>query len=208
MSAFLGKIHYWLYNKIQLHEELIENIAELAQKNGYDSNRLINESYSKYGFPIKGSLEDNIEHSNIHGWLQERITSVESRLAYVVTELLNNGVINKEDIKDIFYKNGVNSMKELGISEGTAEEFFNLIFDYMLEGMPCDRVNEVTENEQNKIVWKTTRDLHKAYWDEVHGEVNNFHYFVAAWIDGFLSESGSGYKYYREEDGTNIIRKG
>jgi len=27
MSAFLGPIHYWLYNKIQLQEELIKDIV-------------------------------------------------------------------------------------------------------------------------------------------------------------------------------------
>lgn len=45
MSAFLGKIHYLLYNKIQLHEKLVEEIAELAKKNGYDSNSLLKRSF-------------------------------------------------------------------------------------------------------------------------------------------------------------------
>lgn len=30
MSAFVGKIHYWLYNKIKLHEDLIEEVAKSA----------------------------------------------------------------------------------------------------------------------------------------------------------------------------------
>lgn len=207
MSAFLGKIHYWLYNKIKLHEKLIEDIAELAKKSGYDSEALLNRSFFKYGYPITGSLEENIEHSNIHGWLQERIISVESRLAYVVTELLNSNVIKKEEVSDIFYQNGVNAMKKLEVSGGSPKDFFSLIFDYMLEGMPCDRVNEVIEDDENKIVWRTTSDLHKDYWQQVSGDVNNFNCFVAAWIDGFLNESGTGYKYSREENGINVIGK-
>lgn len=33
----------------------------------------MDESYRRYGFPVTGALEDKIEHSNIHGWLQGRI---------------------------------------------------------------------------------------------------------------------------------------
>ncbi|PJI07732.1 MULTISPECIES: hypothetical protein [Clostridium] len=207
MSAFLGKIHYLLYNKIQLHEKLIEDIAELAKKNGYDSNNLLTRSFFKYGYPIKGSLEENIEHSNIHGWLQERIISVESRLAYVATELLNSNVIKKEEVSDVFYQNGVEAMKKLEVIGGSPKDFFSLIFNYMLEGMPCDRVNEVIEDDENKIVWRTTNDLHKDYWQQVSGDVNNFNYFVDAWINGFLNESGTGYKYIREENGIKTIGK-
>ena len=32
MSAFLGPIHYWLYNKIQLQEELIKDIVMYGEK--------------------------------------------------------------------------------------------------------------------------------------------------------------------------------
>jgi hypothetical protein len=207
MSAFLGKIHYWLYDKIKLQERILENISELAEKNGYKTESLIAESYSKYGNPVTGSLENEIEHSNIHGWLQERIISVESRLAYVVTELLKSDAVKKEEVADIFYKNGIDTMNKLGINEGTPEEFFNLIFDYMLEGMPCDRVNEVTDNNEIMITWETTIDLHREYWDAVGGNFNNYHYFRNSWINGFLAGSGAGYIYTRTEDGINTIRK-
>jgi len=207
MSAYLGKIHFWLYDKIKLQEKVIEMIAELAETKGYNSENLLSESYSRYGLPVKGLLENEIEHTNIHGWLQERITSVEMRLAYIVTELLNNNIINKEDVADIFYQNGANIMKNLGINNGLPEDFYTLIFDYILEGMPCDRVNEITENTETLITWETTRDLHKAFWEEAGGDVNNFNYFRASWINGFLNESGAGYKYSRTDNGINTIRK-
>lgn len=34
MSAFLGRIHYWLYNKVQLHEKLICEVVVLAKSKG------------------------------------------------------------------------------------------------------------------------------------------------------------------------------
>lgn len=207
MSAFLGKIHYWLYNKIQLHEELIISIVGVASKNGFDSDTLLKDSYSKYGFPVAGQLENEIEHSNIHGWLQEKIVSVETRLAYITTELLNKGIINKEDIADVYYKNGEKIAGEFEASHDSPEEVFSSIFNYMLEGMPCDRVNNVLESSDRVMAWETTRDLHKEYWSAVGGDVENFHYFRASWINGFLNASGTGYKYSRNERGINEIRK-
>ena len=207
MSKFLGKIHYWLYDKIKLHEELIQNIVDTAQKNGYNSESLVKESYLKYGFPVTGLLENEIDHSNIHGWLQEKIKSVESRLAYVVTELLKSDTVKKEDVCNVFYKNGENIIKKLGINEGSPEDFFNLIFNYMLEGMPCDRGNEIIKSNETTVEWKNTTDLHKSYWDEALGDVNNYYHLRDSWINGFLNGSGTGYKYTRADNGINTITR-
>ena len=205
MSAFLGKIHYWLFNKIQLHEKLIEEIVGLSESIGYNSDVIVNESYSKYGMPVEGKLEDEINHSNIHGWLQEKIKSVESRLAYIITELLKNDVLKQEEIEDVFYKNAFNTGKELNISEYSPQNVFNLIFDFMLEGMPCDRVNEIVENSDTMIQWKTTREIHKQYWDVVGGDVNEFYSLRDSWIEGFLKGIGSKFKYIRTVSGINTI---
>ena len=205
MSAFLGKIHYWLFNKIQLHEKLIEEIVVLSESIGYNSDVIVNESYSKYGMPVEGKLEDEINHSNIHGWLQEKIKSVESRLAYIITELLKNDILKQEEIEDVFYKNAFNTGKELNISEYSPQNVFNLIFDFMLEGMPCDRVNEIVENSDTMIQWKTTREIHKQYWDVVGGDVNEFYSLRDSWIEGFLKGIGSKFKYIRTESGINTI---
>lgn len=205
MSAFLGRIHYWLFNKIQLHEKLIEEIVGLSESIGYNSDVIVNESYSKYGMPVEGKLEDEINHSNIHGWLQEKIKSVESRLAYIITELLKNDILKQEEIEDVFYKNAFNTGKELNISEYSPQNVFNLIFDFMLEGMPCDRVNEIVENSDTMIQWKTTREIHKQYWDVVGGDVNEFYSLRDSWIEGFLKGIGSKFKYIRTESGINTI---
>lgn len=209
MSAFLGRIHYWLYNKIQLHEKLISEVAGLVKSKG-DTRRvdaIMDESYRRYGFPVTGALEDKIEHSNIHGWLQERIISVEQRLAYVITEILKSNLLNKYDITTAFKQNAADAAKEIGISPGSPQDFFNLVFDYMLEGMPCDRVNEIIENNESGIVWKTTMCLHKDYWDEADGDINNFYDLRSAWINSFLSESRSGYEYVRTQDAVSTIKR-
>ncbi|WMC92575.1 hypothetical protein [Kineothrix sp. MB12-C1] len=206
MSAFLGKIHFWLYNKIVLHENLIDSIAEAATAKGHSCESLLAESYEKYGNPVTGPLEDHINHSNIHGWLQERIFSVEKRLAFVVTELLNNDAVTVEEISAVFRKNGAEAAKEIGTGEHKAEDLYTLIFDHMIEGMPCDHVNEIVENTEDAFSWKTVRCLHKEHWDQADGDVSNFYNFRDNWIQGFLDGMETAYGYVRV-DGMNTIRK-
>lgn len=207
MSLYLAKIHYWLYDKILLHERLINSIATLAEERGYSSGNLIIDSYGKFGAPVTGALEDNISLSNIHGWLQERIFSVEKRLAYVVTELLKEEVLAIEELGQIFYENGSEAMNNLGAKVAAPKDVFTLIFDHMLEGMPCDNVNQITESIDDAISWKTTRCLHKSHWEEVAGDILNFYRLRDDWIKGFLSASGSAYDYFRTQDGISTIRR-
>ena len=65
MSAFLGPIHYWLYNKIQLQEELIRKMAEYGEKAGwpvFSEKHLEKETVSKELRP----LNELIDVMNIH----------------------------------------------------------------------------------------------------------------------------------------------
>ena len=69
MSAFLGSIHHWLYGKIEFQNGLVERLSDMISKNGYDDG-ILSEMEQKYGAVEKGSLENMIDNSNIHGWLQ------------------------------------------------------------------------------------------------------------------------------------------
>ena len=94
MSAFLGPIHYWLYNKIQLQEELIREIVSFGEKSSwkvFSDKKLAEETVNKELRP----LNELIDVMNIHGWLQERIQDAESRYALLVTNIL------KEDEKHL-----------------------------------------------------------------------------------------------------------
>lgn len=208
MSAFLGKIHFWLYKKILLHERLIDSVIGSATEKGYPCEELLTESYGKYGEPVTGPLEDHINHSNIHGWLQERIFSVEKRLAFIITELLKKGIVTADEIALIFNQSGAEAAKDLDIRECKPQDLYTLIFDNMLEGMPCDHVNEILENADDVFSWRTTRCLHKEHWDEAGGDIGNFYYFRNSWIRGFLGAGGTACSYSRTADGINTIRKG
>ncbi|AHM57580.1 hypothetical protein EAL2_808p00730 (plasmid) [Peptoclostridium acidaminophilum DSM 3953] len=208
MSAFLGKIHYWLFNKIQLHEELAGELLKAAADKGFDAGGLRLQGYERYGNPVQGALEDAINHANIHGWLQERIHSVEGRIAFTVTELLKRGALNMEDMAQIFSNSGSDSAKDLDISGASPQDMHRTVFDFMLEGMPCDRVSETLSSTEDEFLWRASRCLHSDFWEQAGGDVANYHILRDAWIKGFVEESGSGLAYSRTGDGISAIIRG
>lgn len=206
MSAFLGKIHYLLYNKIQLNEDLLEDILNFAEGKDILVEEIKAGAYRKYGYPERRALEEVIDQGNIHGWLQMKISSVEVRTAEIVTELVDNRKIDIKDIANIYYENGKKTMGSIDTGNFSPKDLFNLIYSYMLEGMPCDRVSEVVSEDENEFLWNTTTCIHREYWDKVNGKVVNFHVLRDAWINGFLSNTG--YSYVRSEEGNNKITRG
>ena len=82
MSLFLGKIHFWLFNKVLWFEGLEDEIIKLAQEEGLNVEALSAEINAKYGQKTENkNLEEIIDTSNIHGWLQNKIHSAEGRMA-------------------------------------------------------------------------------------------------------------------------------
>lgn len=198
MSLFLGKIHYWLFNKIVWFEDLEEEIKILAKEQGLDIDNLSKEINSKYGERLpKLPLEEMIDTSNIHGWLQGKIHSAEYRLATWTVKLLEKDN-SKEKLETLYKKQGIKAGKE-ALEEGKALDnainIFNAINDYILDGMPCDRVNEVIEQEEDKVVWKRRLCVHKDIWDKVDGDVDLFYELRNLWIESFVKEVNSNYKY-------------
>ena len=64
MSAFLGPIHHWLYNKIKTQDELTNLYLDYASKQGLSN--LAADVNAKYGSMPQGDLADLIDEDNIH----------------------------------------------------------------------------------------------------------------------------------------------
>ena len=169
MSLFLGKIHYWLFNKILWFENLEEKIIDLAKNEGLDIENLRKDIEGKYGEKLPNKpLEELIDTSNIHNWLQSQIHSAEKRTAAWTKLLIEANEENLKKLENIYKEQGVVAAKEViqeGKSVSTPKEIFDAMNDYILDGMPCDRVNEVILNEDNKITWQARIDVHKDIWD-------------------------------------------
>ena len=108
MSLFLGKIHYWLFNKILWFEGLENEIINLANEQGLEIEKLSNETNLKYGEKLPNKkLEDMIDTKNIHGWLQSKIHSAEGRMAMWTTTILNSDEQSITKMEKIYREQGI-----------------------------------------------------------------------------------------------------
>ena len=210
MSAFLGKIHYWLFKKIKWFEGIEGSIRDMAEEEGLDIHLWVKDIEARYGSPTEDRpLEELIDTSNIHGWLQDKIDRAEGRQAEYITRILKNKpeLMNKLEI--IFSSKGTEEGKYYSLNNevNSPEEVFGAINDFILEGMPCDRVNEILVRDEDKLIYRATRCIHTPYWQSAGGEVSNFYHLRRKWISAFVKEISKDFKYVVFEDGSEGIIK-
>ena len=200
MSAFLAPIHTWLFNKILLAEDLEKSLQKAyIDKYKEDAKAVIEESLA-YGSPIDTTknIEDIIDVSNIHGWLQDKISKVETRTALIITEMIKKYGEEAKDVAKVCFEGQGKRVGETSKAKempGTPEELFNALNNYLLEGMPCDRVTRLIKAESNILEWETTSCIHKKYWEMVNGDVSIFYELRRIWTKAFIENSNEEYGY-------------
>lgn len=189
MSAFLGPIHFWLYNKIKIQNTIVEETLNLSENKNIN---LRDNLYEQFGDGELKPLDEVVDTANIHGWLQEQISKVENKLAVVVTETLKKEPSMKSDIKKIFYDNGKKS-SSLN-NDSTIEEIFKAINDTLLDGMPCDHVNALVSQDEDEVIWKRCECVHSKYWDAANGDAVNYYELRDEFIKGLLEKTNANYE--------------
>ncbi|NFT08623.1 MULTISPECIES: hypothetical protein [unclassified Clostridium] len=211
MSLFLGKIHFWLFNKILWFEGLENEIIDVAKGEGLDILNLQKEIEDKYGTKLPNKpLDEIIDTSNIHGWLQEKIYSSEGRIAAWTTVIIDNKREAKTKLEEIYINQGIIAAKEVkeeGVRLDSAENIFNKVNDYILDGMPCDRVNEIINSNENYVEWTRRICVHKEIWDKESGDVEYFYFLRSLWIKAFVNEINTEFDYLEENNGVKSIRR-
>ena len=197
MSRFLGPIHYWLYNKINVLEDIEKNIL-VNLVDPKDQPLLKNELVASFGpYLDKAPLDSLIDQDNIHGWLQGKIKIAESRQSKLIHGL-------QEKAGDAIYEEVAKIYAEMGKKQGEAIEFadaetpemlFRSLDNFLLEGMPCDRVNAVTENTPDKLEWQKDRCVHAAFWNEGGTDVKNYYNFRQAFSKAFVEAANNIFSY-------------
>ena len=185
MSAFLGPIHYWLYNKIQHQDSILNDIYKSYDQAGL---QLKEEANKLYGSLEEGPLDEIIDQSNIHGWLQERVSQVEYNYAYVITKLLEEDQTNLNKLKSILKASGEKEGQKLVGSSPTAKDLYKLSSECLLDGMPCDRANELLDNTDSLVSWKRNLCVHEQYWQEIGGDINIYYDLRHAWMEGLTAD--------------------
>lgn len=209
MSSSIREIHQWIYDKIILVEKIDQDIEKWAESQGLPINEIMAEIIKQYGKPTGARPLNKVANkSNIHVWLYEQVKSTELRQAALITKILEIKAEYKEDIKEIFAKNGEDAAREYkGALPGNPEEIYIVLNDFLLDGMPTDRVNQILSGSENVMIWRTTLDVHKAYWDEVNGDVTHLYDLREAWVKAFVDTLTPGLVYERRPNGDHKIVK-
>lgn len=192
MSAFLGPIHHWLYNKVLWHEHLLLEIYAEIQLSGAEAHVIKSEAESRFGQPTTDALETVIDGGNIHGWLQLKIESLEKRMAYAITKGLHDGKMKLETLEKLYFENGVQAAQRYGAEITTPELAFKAMNDFLLDGMPCDRVHQLVASSADKLVYEKISCVHTPMWQSVGGDIEVFNTLRQNWLEGFC---GAKIKY-------------
>ncbi|ERI89419.1 hypothetical protein HMPREF1982_04690 [Clostridiales bacterium oral taxon 876 str. F0540] len=200
MSAFLGPIHHWLFKKISIHEELEKRLIDIYKNQyGAEIDKIVSNSVNYYGEPLgKKPLEEQIDLTNIHQWLNTTIGKTETRLANILAEVFR---IYGDEAFKIALEEYTKQGRECGQKArdnavvNTLSDIYQAINDYMLEGMPCDRVNFIIENNVDKLVWKTTECLHQNYWKEAGADTDKLYKLRFSWLSAFVSGANQDFEY-------------
>jgi len=211
MSLFLGKIHYLLFDKILWFGSLEDEIINLAKDTGLNIDTLSKEINEKYGAKLPSEpLENMIDTSNIHGWLQGQIHSAEGRMAAWTTVTLSNSKEASSKMEAMYIQQGKKAAKEVQekkLEYSTAPDIFNRINDYILDGMPCDRVNEIISSDESSHSWIRRLCVHEDIWNSEKGDVKYFYTLRGLWIKAFVETVNTAFKYVEDEDGRMIVRR-
>ncbi|MCE3020628.1 hypothetical protein LW893_06785 [Parvimonas micra] len=185
MSAFLAPIHFWMYDKILIAQELTFKLEEkfLNKEEREEVEGLFPGLYSK-------DLEEVIDQSNIHGWLHTAVSNVEIRFAYIVKTLLDRG-ISLEEIKKVAFEYG-KSFPEQEVS--SLKDAYELLMDILLDGLPCDVSISVSREEENELEFILYNDIHKQYFNEFNLEVSLYHEIREAFVNGIFERYSLKYK--------------
>lgn len=200
MSRFLGPIHHWLFHKIKLYEQLEAQIVSNFEKEyGQEILSMFSEFSNDIGNPMENKpLEDLIDTNNIHGWLQNKIIIAETRQAALITKAIAQyGEKALSIVKEAYKNQAIESGKDAQANSevSSAPQIYKALNNYILDGMPCDNVNNITVNEPERLEWKVLDCLHKGYWEKVDGDTNLLYELRKIWISNFVSNANPEFKY-------------
>lgn len=198
MSAFLGPIHFWLYNKIRIQEQLTDSLADRAIQEGWGTE----DTYGVYRSGECRPLEELIDTMNIHGWLQERIHDAETRFAGLTEVILKDIPERMDTLREAARAFGKQLPAE---QESDAAALYRIFEDRLLNGMPCDHINQLLVQEEDRVIWEQSRDLHGEHWTALGMDPSVYYELRRAMMEGMLE--GTDYVLTGDDRCYEISRK-
>ena len=211
MSKFLAPIHFWLFNKVEIHEDLETDLEEIfKEKYGDEVTSIVNNNIEKYGDRVSDKkLDDIIDQSNIHGWLQNTIAVAETRQASILADLIDkygdDGLELARNVhRDHAAQNAV--VAKATRSADTPEEIYNTINDFILDGMPCDSAGSITKSDADVLEAQSNSCLHINYWKTAGIDPDTMYKLREEWTKAFVSELNPNFIYEVDDKSDNERR--
>lgn len=207
MSAFLAPVHYWLYNKIRgviEREQFIFKAAENLCGGAAEEAR--SQAWQSYGEPLpETDLQEQIDHSNIHGWLQRQINVAESREAAFIQALVDNcGDAAIDVAQTAFREHGVHAARHADAQgkyeTSTAPGIYKAINDYYLNGMPCDQADAILDSTSDKLVWESAGCPQEPNWKRVGADGKIMKKLYNEWLAAFVNILNPGFAFNQTAD--------
>ncbi len=212
MSRFLAPIHTSLFNKIKVTEDLEMNlINSFREIYGEKVTVIVNDINDKYGNPLEDApLEDLIDSDNIHGWLQNKIAAAETRQSELLGDLINKFGEKAEKIAFNVFENQANKLAKQSkniYETATAPDIYEALNVYILEGMPCDNVNNITIKDVDVLEWQNIKCLHKAYWEIAGANVDTLYSLRFSWFKTFVQTINPQFAHTVKKEGSIFIHR-
>ena len=181
MSAFLAPIHFWMFDKIKAQDELTRRLAQAAVAKGWlceaDAKPFLHEETT----PLEELVGDDI-----HGCLSGLIDAAEERYAKLSGRLLNGHDERLDDLKQVANAFG---QSRAAAADSSAEASYQAINDVLLDGMPCDGVNIVTDKAPEHFSWDRRFDVHGDHWTKNGRQADDYYQLRLQVMAGILSDT-------------------
>lgn len=194
MSAFLGPIHYWLFNKILHIEDRAFAIANALKDKGKDTE--VDAKINEYGQRLAGAdLAELVGDNSIHNFLYGLISKVEVFEAGLVALAGDDFETARKAVEDHGRASAAKAVEQKGAKPDDLNTLYQYVADYQLEGMPCDPGAEVDPAAQNKLTYGHTTCNHMSNWEYTECPASKMCEIHNAWLQGFVEGLNGSAKY-------------
>ena len=84
---------------------------------------------------------------------------------------------------------------------------YKALNDFILDGMPCDTMNNIDLNQDDTFKWHTNDSLHKPFWDINDIDVDIFYQLKKEYINSFIQTFDSALSYHYTNTNTILIHE-
>ncbi len=185
MSAFLGPIHHWLFNKIVHMEGRAFAIASMLSDNG--QKEAVDQKIADYGQKLEGAdLAQLVGDNSIHQFLYGLISKVEVFEAGIVETASDFDKV-LQTVEAHGKASAEQALSQSGEAVDDAEALYKYVNDYVLEGMPCDPGAEVQPIDNKRFAYNHTACNHIPNWEYTACSPSKMCAVHNAWLKGFVS---------------------